>query len=362
MGLFESIKHMIGLCQILGLAPFSLSVEKRKWTQNRRNKIILLCFFCLTVASAGIGIACIVYLLHSGYPTLSVFIYSYTIIIVFVHVFAVFIEHYYMRSLHVRLLNLFGKLECASVYYQGPRLDCVRIKRNIFGIISYWVLGTFGLVLWNNVSFITSENAEDIMFPLAYTLPFILTKLSSVYAMSLITILRYHILALIEHVKALCNEVDDEIDRIAFKNLNMDYRRNLRHEISVNQLEFLKRVYTMIWNASILFKNIFQWSIPISLLNDSSILVFNCYFICAKMVQNPDVDIDDTFYSLVWMALNCINIIFITSTCGRTLEEVTSEFELSDTLANLNYLKFQIYVFLDRNATAFHTEDPCQLL
>lgn len=323
MSFLDAIKPLIKLCHILGLAPYSRIANTTTWAKNRVNELVTIAFFIINVGIFSI------YLISNGAiidyddPSLIIAICIYSFVIVCVQTFIVLCEVYYKRNQHIKLLNIFEKLE--SIFNQNHRiqLDNSRLKRILRRAISFWVLETFGLLALNIVIWLKTNASDEFFFFLMYTVPQLISKLSFIFWTILVVNLQEHVKVLVNYVSLFTQIKADSIkhEAIKFKFLHGKYRTSIVPRDYRNLIEYLKKCYVLVWEASILINDIVFWSFPVGFLNELSVLVFNCFF-TIQILQLPEILFMHLLHISSWGAMNMINVIFVATMCGKSVETV----------------------------------------
>lgn len=315
--LLDSIKSLIKLCQIFGLAPYAQ--YKNSWKQNGINEIVTIVFLFITSLNF---LFCLIFngiVIDHNEPNLIIAIYTYSIIIICMHALVILAENFYKRNQHIQLFNIFIKLELILKSKQRIELDFVGMLRFLHRSILLWVIGTFGLSGLSVLVLVKTRDINDIYFFVTYALPSLISKLSYIYSMVLVKLLSKNVDALTKFAKSL------SVDRHNTEPLEVfgaPYRRSRKHENNLSRIEFLQKCQLLIWKASNLLNHTFYWSLSIGFLNEFSILIFNCFF-CIQLFRKPP---EAGFWSILnivsWTIMNLFNITYITSTCANIVNGV----------------------------------------
>lgn len=323
--LFESEPYVIKVCQFLGLAPFSRR-NSTKWSLNRVYEVITI-MFSMVIASC--FLLCLIFngiVIDHSRSSLNVAIAVYAIITICIHAFVILNEHFYKRHYHVQLLNLFTKLETFLKCRHGIELDAKGMRNFLHRVLLFWAMQTFGVLILHFIIMIKTNNHKLIYFISIYVLPFLLSKLSYVYSMFLIKILHKNVDGLIEFTVSLCangEPIKRNVNVISIV-AALNHRRSHRNDVSLCTLDFLRRSYQMLWDASNLLNDIYYWSFPIGFFNEFSVFVFNAFSVTQIVKGGYDGHFLRLLFSVTWAALNIINIYSITSACGNTAQAVIS--------------------------------------
>lgn len=318
--LFESEPILIKICQFFGLAPFSRQ-KTAKWQRHRFFEMISIVFCIAIVANI---LFCAIFkavVLDQRGSRLMVVIGIYSVFLICAHALVILCENFRKRHHHVELLNLFVKLESFAKQRQGIDLDAKIMKRILHQSLLFWAWQPFVLLVFDVVLLLTSKNRYSIYFLIIYMLSFILSKLSYVYSMTLVRILNENVNGLIKFTASLSDGKTVKSNVNVFSVLSLNHRRTRQNEVSASTIDFLGKCYGMMWNASNLLNLIFHWSLPIGFFNEFCVLVFNSYFLIQMVRSGQEVHIL-LILSAWWVFTNIINILFITSTCGNTIQAV----------------------------------------
>lgn len=328
MQLHKSINLLIILCQTVGLVAFSRNKKLKKWKKNRCSEFVTLSLVAIIVTNFLLCLIFSHFLVDESESSLQAAIIIYSVLLIYLHVFAILSEHFWKRSKQIKLLNLFLKLESMAKSHKGFQLDYRGIRRISHYSILFWALQTFGLLSFNVIILTKSKDIYDLFFLSSYIVPFVLSKLSYIYSMNLITILHKNMSALIKYTASF-NDNTPNLERenptISFhlETIDRHFRRFRRNGIDANTISFVKRFYALIWKASVTINGIFYWSWSIGLINESSILVFNCFFFIMSVASTSETQILPNLYLFSWTILHIMNIMLVTFTCGNAAQTVT---------------------------------------
>lgn len=332
MHLANSIKSVIILCQIFGLVAFAQNKNNFKWIHTHFNKIVSLASIATIFI---IFVLCLVFnglLFDENDSNIQTVIICYSLLLLYLHVFTAMGESFWKRKQQIKLLHLFQTLESMSKPHEEFQLDYKSIKSISYYSIAFWASQSFGLLAFNVLVLTQTKDKADMFFVLAFSPPFIFSKLSYMYSMFLITILHKNLNALIKYANSL-NASIQQFQRKNMKNsiqlrwINRNGRRTRWNDIDENKIVFVKRFYGLIWRASVLINGIFYWSWIIGIINELSILVFNCFFFTMNAVNHFQANVWTVMYLVLWTITHVMNILFVTFTCGNaTLMVISIEF------------------------------------
>lgn len=317
MSLFDAIKLLIRLCHFLGLAPYTRLAQTSKWTKNRTHEMVTIVYLIITMA---IFAMCIIFngtLVDHTESGLVVAICIYSLAIICLQALIVLCETFQKRRQYIELLNLFEQLESILKQNHNIRFNLLRMQRIQRRAILFWLFETLGLLTMGFLMWLKSREIDELFFFLTYTLPHLIGKLRFVFWIILVIVLQENVNVLIKYVESFIAN-DSEKD---FKLFNIDYRISHGQQTSQRLMAHLKQYYTMIWEASRSINSIVYWSFPVGLLNEFSILVFNCYF-TMQILRLPTFPFIPFVYISSWAIMNLINVIFITTMCGNAVEAV----------------------------------------
>lgn len=274
MSFSETIKPMTKLCQLLGLAPYSHKANSSKWISNCSYEIVTISFLILI---ALIFVTCLIFngaIVDHTDSGLIVAIVIYSLIIVCDHSFVILYETFKKRNDHIKLLNLLGKLESSLKHQQNIQLNHFDIKQTMRRGILFWILETFGLLSLSILTWLKTQDMNDLFFFLTYTTPHLISKLSFIYWIVLNTVFYEIVNGMTKYTNTLSAETQEvNYDLVPFKLINWKYKRARCGRIDANTIEYLKQCYNSIWEASRLLNDIVLWSFPIGFVNEFSVLV-----------------------------------------------------------------------------------------
>lgn len=322
MKLVNCTSCFIKLCNVFGLTPYARVPGRFKWTRNRANEMRTISFLVIIIV---IFLLCTIFngvIIDYTDPDLIVAILVYTILIICSNAFLILLETFLKRDQHIKLFNLFVKLESLSEHYQDVELDYIGLKRTIRRVIFFWTFETFGLFSLNILVLINTMDINDVCFVLMFTLPHLMNKLSCSYWIVLVAILHENVISLMTYTKKLCVNHAKHPDIPPFEIYNLKYKKTRGGKISATTIEFLSRCYCSIWEASNLLNDIVFWSFPIGFLNEFSLLVFNCFFFIRMIQLSENAGYISIVQIISSATANLLNIMLLTSSCETTTETV----------------------------------------
>lgn len=324
MSFSAGIKPLIKLCHILGIAPYSQIASTTKWTKNRLHESVTFGYLIINV-----GIFLIYFIYNSAIidyddPSLIVAICIYSFVVVCVQTFIVLCEVLYKRNQHIKLLNIFEKIE--SIYNQNHRIqfDNLRLKRILRRAILFWMMETLGALTLNIASWIKTRESDQLLFFSMYALPQAISKLSFIFWTILVVILQEHVKVLVNYVHLFVQTEakSRENGATSFKFFHGNFRGVIASRNNQNLMEYLTKCYFLLWEASALINDIVFCSFPVGFLNELSVLVFNCFF-TIKILQLPEILFIHLVQISLWGVMNLTNVIFVATMCGKTVEAVS---------------------------------------
>lgn len=323
MSFSVAIKPLIKLCYILGMAPYSRIASTSQWTKNRLHKSVTFGYLIINIGIFSIYFICNSVFIDFDDPSLIVAICIYSFVVVCVQTFIVLCEAIYKRNQHIKLLNIFEKIE--SILSQNARiqLDNLRLKRILRRAILFWMTETLGLLAINIAIWFKSRESDQLFFFSMYAVPQAISKLSFIFWAILVVILQEHIKALATYVNLFVQTEAKtrENDAMSVKFFHGSVRGVIASRNIHILIEYVKKCIILLWEASILINDIVFWSFPVGFLNELSVLVFNCFF-TIKLLLLPEIPFLRLMHISVWGTVNLINLTFVATMCEKTIEAV----------------------------------------
>lgn len=297
--------------QALGLAPFSVG-RSFMWKKNRVFEMVSIFIFLIIAAIFSISMIINVMLIKHSEPNLRIAIYIFSNVMVCIHTLTILCENFLKRQHHIKLLNLFNKIEQILKYHRVIQINTVSLEYNLKFVIYYWAVQTMGMSALV-IAILLEENNEELYLFTTYAIPFLLSKLSYVYIIIFVVVLQEIMNTLLNFIISLndTNGAWIEENPIILNVSSSTCRRSQGNKLNFNTVLFLKRSCVLIWRASVLLNYIFYYSLPIGFFNEFSVLVFNCYFIIQFIQSTFETDLLSYFYIATLTLFNLANIFLI---------------------------------------------------
>lgn len=317
MTLFECISTFTKICQFCGLAPFSYSASLDKWETNRSLGFITFIFIIVITISSALPIIFNESFVDYNNDQISAIIFNVMLVTINLHAFFAMIENFSKRHHHIKLMNLFRKLEQSFNRSASARLKYEVIQRmfrnflflGCFEISFLLVLGCYAIIFGSQIG----QN-----FMIAYLIPFILSMLSYIQAIAYISLL-------FRNIEAFDRFTDELVIKgnISINQWFATPVRSQQNTVNESDLIWLKRIHCLIFECSTIINNLTYFSLPIGLLNELLLLTINVFWIIGSIIENDPSKIALIMFCSVWITITLLNVLFITINCGRVRNQVS---------------------------------------
>lgn len=328
MSLSESIKQMIRICALFGLAPVSFDAKKKKWELNRS-----LYFVSVALVSYIVGIMILHFILIEEFLDISekhtdntaTFLFFCKFLAICIPPLIILLEAYFKRRKLIELLNLFVKLEIIFQQYSNVQFDCVQIKRLFRRNMIVWSAHLIALVLQNLFRIIIKWLANRAYCNMIFFLIHAVCALSLLHMVTLVDVLEQSLTALTKYTHLFIEK------RICYMPKAFVTKRGLQgnrspavmSKISVSDVMFLRRSYNIIWGAAMLINDLMYWSMPIICGNLFLQLVYQSYWFFYFALSSA-VPFRSTRLVLIFFPIftYLVNILSISGSCNRIVKTV----------------------------------------
>lgn len=312
---------MTKIFQTVGLAPFSYSVSTGKWETNRSLGCITFIFIIVTVITTAFPTIFNERFIHHEDDRMSVIISNVSYITINLHTFCALIENFCKRHHHIRLMHLLQKLEISINRTKSVRLKYGTIQRMFrrFLILVFSEIASLLLLECFECWILHTGDQRCVNYLIVYSIPFILSMLSSIQVISYIALL-------FRNIDALERFTDDLVAKgnVSVNRWFVTPARFRKNTIDAPNLILLKRIYRLIFECAIVINNLMYWSLPIGLMNYFFILTFNLFWIIEAIIRNIPSEIAIIIFNSVWLTIISLNILFITMNCKRIRDTVST--------------------------------------
>lgn len=321
MSLNKSIAIFIRFCQFCGLAPYSFT--ESQWKLNRSFEMLtILLAVVIVISSIAVSIFN-EYFFQPNEHKIANIIFVAMLITINIHAFIILIEIFVKRHQHIKLLDSFQKLEKLLQKTDRFRLNCTDIKRMCHRHIIFWFIEIISMMFVESLILIKSGEFGDINYVIVYLIPYFLCKLNYIQAMSYISILRKNAEALDDYSKHLMEKSEQKMIVRPFLLKSWKTLRPKKNKIDEKVFILLRKVHSSIWECSVIINNIMYWSMPMGILNEFLLMVFNLFWFVTFLLSKMDNDLLVFAFIILWIIITVINVLFITVNCMNTCEVVS---------------------------------------
>lgn len=330
MSFFESLKPMIQLNQYTGLAPISFENGAKKWQTNR----VLYIFSILSTTLLALIVTCHIvfnksFINHSD-GKIGVYLYVLMFALVCIHAFVLLSEVFLKRNKQIVLLESFMKLEKMLKQEAFVHLDYVHVKRSCYRNFIIFFVQLIILFIAILCLYIITKSTRGFYYLLSFIPPYFVCSLSYSQLMTYVSLLAQCVETINKYLDSMIKESGFHV-REAFVDKRNAKSSKWKRAISLNasnkqstlNFVFLRRVYCLIWESSILINDLMYWSMPLGFANLFYVLVFNAYWFFLAIFSNKvEHKFVTLLFSSLYLSINVLTILTITGTCNYTVEKV----------------------------------------
>lgn len=326
MDFFGSLTVAFHILQLVCLSPFSLKDHQMKSTSKNihRNFSFAVIFIqCLVIV---LSLVFKKYFVMETLPQTTRTLDTITMSLIQLTALVVFWESYKMRFIQMDFLGKINSIDFILEYKVGIRPNYMKRKNtNIIRLVRWIFLDFLIFIIDFVMMYTTYEIAHRwwlIIFP-----SFFICSLRYYQITTYVDIIHHRYF----QINKFINTLQVKNERIKDENLNIDFTKTLKNVRSIFQkyktgriyekLADLRRVCRLLSSANYSINEMFQWSIPIIIVNDFLHILVNSYWVLTIFLQNKG-PLYHLLPPLLWTFLNFNHLISLSAVCHHATEEV----------------------------------------
>lgn len=315
------------MCQIFGLAPYSMNKTSRKWELIPLLKILSIIFIvCIVLVFLSFFIFMNFYIVNLKGSMVYIILNVVTMILTQLHAMLVLLELYLKRNEQVNLLNLMEELNFLFVNNLKMHIDYSKMKLTVVKLIIFWIF-EMTIIIPDIIVYIQRGNIYEYniydSYHLIYDPPYLLCKLSYLYIVTLIILVHEHLGVLNRYIKSvtkqngyyICEAFDDKHEKIMGKQRRID--------INIETIVFIKRVYWKIWEASRMVENLAKCSLVIGFLNDFFLLFTEIFWFSINLFTQSPIHLMAYLYLILGVVSNFGNMMLLAFNSRKMAQNVS---------------------------------------
>lgn len=350
MSVFESIKDFIRLCQLFGLVPISASSDGRSWKLNRLLEYLLFSHIVLMVLILTANLILSDNLNEFDETVVQVILFFTFTVLCYVHALAVLFETYWKRKHQRRLLNIFRFLDMAFVRHLNVQINYCDLKRSANWMLFYSSLQSIVLFSYMLHSYYNQNLIKTLYSMLLYLPGYFIGKLSFLYLTFSIKLIGTSIEVLNKYLKQI-TKPNGYYPRESYINSKIE-----RPNLNVSMLHVINRMYSSIWESSVLLNHLMSWSLPIGMFYEFYLLIYYLYYIFYYILISKNVALSTYCRMLVWLLSVLLNMLHFSNTCENTVEIVSFILNIISSIECVSIFGiFHRQIITDRVFIGFHS-------
>lgn len=318
MDFFESLSVAFYLFQTLCLSPFSLKNHKMKCISKNIHRISSFSAMAVQVLQIILSLVFIQHIVKPDLPPTIKMLDTITMVLIQSTALLIFWESYHKRFVQMDFLQKINSIDFILEYKIGINPNYAnRRKTNIIRLLRWMTI---------DVSiFITNFVLIYIFYPIAYRWWAILSVPAFIYSMRY-----YQITTFVDIINHRYYQINQFIGNLNSHdrnedNFNVDLVKTLNNVRTIFQkyksgriyekLNDLRRVCRLLGSANQSINDMFQYSIPLIIVNDFSQLLTNCFWVLRIFLENKS-PLEHAIPPLLWAVWNFHHFISL-STCAH---------------------------------------------
>lgn len=327
MSLAKSISCIIKICQFGGLFSYSYSESAGHWRFNSTlgllNKLLIFLLMTSTI------ITCVYQekIIRRDKGQSAVITIALWMIMINLRAFVNLLESSVKQDQHLKIVNSFRQLEKMFENIIEYRVRCQYIKNVchkfiILAIIELVVLFTVQITI--NIQ---SGESFDLNFWIAYSIPYLFTRLSQMQIMTYILLIRQKVLMLSEYARKMANI--HKLSKTTLFATRTEIKvqswpaNHLACKIDESIILRVQKMHRLIWECSVIVNDIAYWSTPIGIFNDFFILIFNSFWFVVFLLDDYYTPFEVFLFIFLWILSTSKTVLFTTINCEITNSAVS---------------------------------------
>lgn len=330
MSLIESIKPLIRICQLFGLAQFSIDKSTSKWQLSSKLKcwsIVFIIFNGIILLSAFIFND--LFTDYRNYNSSKIRTFLNVLLMSFSHMNAllVLLEAFIKRDQCMEFLETIEYLEIFYKQHLDTQVNYKRLKTSCRRFIILWLSSVVAFIISNTIAYVQTKSTFFIRYLFVIFLSFGLCKLGYIY-------LQFLILLIVENLNVLKIYVESVTKKNGYY-LRENYPKTTKfakqkknhfvsneYELDPKILRHLRITYAKIWTASLQVQNLMYYSLPFGFSNGLFALTFLCYFVFMRLFLGTD-NLLAPLPLLIIISIELIAMFSFAFTCNKVTESVS---------------------------------------
>lgn len=327
MSLAKSISSILKICQFGGLSSYSYSESAGHWRFNPifglLNKLLMILLMTSSI------IICVYQekIIRRDKGETAVLTLRLWLIMIHFRAFVNLLESSVKQDQHLKIMNSFRELEKMFENIVEYRVRCRFIKnvchKFIILLITEWV----ALFTIQMTMAIHSEDSFDLIFWIAYSFPYLFTRLSQMQIMTYILLIRQKVLMLSEYSQKMA-KIHELPKRKLFATravikVQSWPANHLGCTLDESAIYRVQKMHRLIWECSVIVNDITFWSAPIGIFNDFIILIFNTFWFVVFLLDDYETPFALFLFLFLWILSTLKAVLFTTINCEITNSAVS---------------------------------------
>lgn len=322
--LIESLSVPLRLWQLFCLSPFNLKTDDKKSLSSNfyRNfsvsaiaiqvlKIIFSCIFLQHIISSK---------LPKNVQTLDIL----TMVLVQLTTLVILWESYSKRNVQMDFLRQMNSIDFILEYKIGIKPNYITRKKTHIQRLLFWLIINIVIFI---INFVILFIAFDISyrFWIVYYASFVFCSLRYCQITTYVDIIYYRYDQINRFITNLrpfndkCTNANNELIKTLKNVRNLLYKSK---SCSIYEKMFdVRRVCRLLSSANNNINEMFQYSIPLIIVNDFLLILINSYWVL-RILLKPNVRIFFLFPPLFWAFLNFSHVVSLANVCHYATQEV----------------------------------------
>lgn len=330
MSLIESIKPLIQICQLFGLAQFSVDKSTSKWQLSSKLKcwsIVFIIFNGIILLTAFIFNDLFTDYRNYNSSKIRTFLNVLLMSLSHMNALLLLLEAFIKRDQYMEFLETIEYLEFLYKQHLDTQLNYKRLKTSCRRFIILCISSVVGLVISNTIAYVQTKSPFFIRYLFVIFLSFSSVKLGYIYLQLLISLIVENLNVLNIYVKSVTKKNgyylrENYPKKTQFAKHRINHFVSNEYELDPKILRLLRIAYAKIWTASLQVQNLMYYSLPFGFSNLLFALTFVCYFVFMKIFLNAD-NLLATLPLLIIISIELIAVFSFAFTCNKVTESVS---------------------------------------
>lgn len=324
MLLFNSIKVLIQICQLCGLAPYSMNQDTMKWETNPNLTIFSIVILIYNILIFIITLIFSEFVLNHKNKKMRVLLSAFVLAWNHLHAICAIFESIVKRKHHVKLMNMLNNMNILFQEHLNMQTDYLKLKQSCKRIIMLWICELVAFMGADFFVYFYLNNVHMLRVMIIFIPSYAVCKLSYFYSALLAHLVQENINVLNKYLKSVIKENGYYI----CETFNNEKKSNRTTYIKTSQVNLrpktillMMKIYYQIWEGVETIRYLMCWSLIIGLSNECFLSIFNSWMFCIVIIK--DQGLSQCVFAVTLIATVITTVFYLTNSYKKAVEAVS---------------------------------------